>query len=129
MIKTRLEDFSISAIALLPWNNALGTVIDKRQSEFTTAVEYEKKRNKFEAVYNEIVAAVGRELALRLEEAVNGLEVLNFTAGYKAGVTDLMVAQTFNRQGLTRVEYIDLSQHETKTESAQLVRAKIKCLL
>ncbi len=90
-------------------NSRLEALIDRRQAGFNRTTEHQKAEAEFKTLLAKVAAKLPEgDADLRdLTDAVAALEVLGFTGGYKAGVTDLMTAVTFNQLGITKPEYAE----------------------
>ena len=106
-MKTYRKDFSIMADSLMMGNNELEEVITNRQDKFSQTVGYKEVRGQFQVLLDKLVASFpeAKKLAGNIQDAANGLECSCYSAAYRDGVSDLMAAMTFNKSGITSVEY------------------------
>ena len=86
-------------------STTLQELISQRAAEFTETTGYYKIDKELEDAIQAIKN--GREKgALLLEASINTLWTAAFSAGYKAGMVDVMAAMTLNQADITAVKYI-----------------------
>ncbi|MDQ2086497.1 hypothetical protein RBH29_08660 [Herbivorax sp. ANBcel31] len=102
-MNTVYKDFSIQSLQKDLKNNEFQGLINFRQGQHIESESYKKIRTEVEELINELSK---RSDQLKIEESINLLECELFEAAYKAALADLMTAMTFNKLGVTMVEYL-----------------------
>ncbi|MCO5384617.1 MAG: hypothetical protein NHB14_01445 [Desulfosporosinus sp.] len=112
-MKTYFKEFSINDGTLSgDVSSELEEVICNRIEKFRKTIEYYKANEEVTTTLKKIEGLLpGEQNALRqLEDFIFYMEGVCFSAAYKDGMADLMTAMSFNKLGLTKVEYVDLSR-------------------
>jgi hypothetical protein len=109
-MKTYFKDFSICEDSLAANNSDLRDVASNRYEKFKATAEYQKAKEEAGAVLERFQSLLPEERKdfSKLEDYLFWLEYSCFSAGYRDGIGDLMATMTFNKLGLTKVEYCDL---------------------
>ena len=105
-MKTYFKDFSMADNSLVVGHNDLEEVIDNRQEKFRHTQEYQETREEVREALRKIIS-LSPETREKIEDAFFAMETICYSAAYKDGMSDLMAAMTFNKLGLTKVEYLD----------------------
>lgn len=106
-MKKYTKDFSMGSSSLTTNYHELCEVTGNRQEKFRATVEYQKAKEEALDALGKIESLLpGEHRALgNLEDLFFHVECVCYTAAYRDGISDLMTAMTFNRLGLTKVEY------------------------
>lgn len=104
-MKTYYTDYALQD-SLVTGDFMLEEVINHRQSKYCETIEYVKAYEEVKKLFEALTKAYpeAKNMIGTLEDAVTRMECLNFSAGYRDGMADLMTAMTFNKQEYTKCE-------------------------
>ena len=110
-MKTYRKDFSIEGNSLTTSNHELEELINNRHEKIMVTTDYQDAKDKAEAALRKIrgLLPAERKIFEDVMDAFFNLESICFSAGYRDGMNDLMVALTFNKLGITMAEYYKVS--------------------
>ena len=109
-MKTGIKEFSISTSTD---TSDLGKVISYRQQVFSYTVEYVKVQKVLRAVIQQLRDyGIDIEILNDLEDSIGRIECIFYSDAYRAGMTDLMTALTFNNLNITDAEYLVCEDQE-----------------
>ncbi|HWQ73281.1 MAG TPA: hypothetical protein VN370_13290 [Desulfitobacteriaceae bacterium] len=105
-METYREDFSVEGNELPKGCSKLEELINNRQIKFSLTTDYRETDSKIKDFLNKLKdLPEAKEIVGKLDDEITHLECMSFSVGYRDGVSDLMAALTFNKLGLTSVEY------------------------
>lgn len=111
MIKTYFRDFS--PVELITPKDELIELVDNRQNRFYETAEYIELKKKISDRLDKLRELLpGEEVFNGLNDDIIHLECALYTAAYRDGMSDLMVAITLNKLNITKVEYFVLPEEE-----------------
>jgi|GEM_PF-5129118 len=106
-MKTYFRDFSMDNEVLVDSSYELEELIANRQEKFCKTLGYTELDNKIKGLFGKLAefSPEARKIVDELKDDISHLECACYSAAYRDGMSDLMVAQTLNKLNVTKVEY------------------------
>lgn len=112
-METYTKDFSIVGDFANYGNSELEEVITNRQNKYRESAQYKKASDEIKASLNEIKKdfPTTKGTIGDLEDRILDLECICYSAAYRDGMNDLMVAMTFNELQITHSERVVIREN------------------